>query len=107
MLKEIKFSPQKKNLSLLKYLEGNSSDKKSVQKLVANILKKVRMNGDKALLSFIKKYENKKIKKISDKELIYQFKNEISVPSWVISEKKNNSLNKFFNNLAKISRKFI
>ncbi len=66
MLKEIKFSPQKKNQSLLKYLEGNSAEKKSVQKLVANILKKVRMDGDKALLSFIRKYENKKIRKISD-----------------------------------------
>tara|TARA_B110000014_G_C20042753_1_gene542062 strand:- start:947 stop:1165 length:219 start_codon:yes stop_codon:yes gene_type:complete len=62
----------------------------------------------KNLKTINQKYaQNKKIKKISDKELIYQFKNEISVPSWVISEKKNNSLNKFFNNLAKISRKFI
>ena len=75
-------------------------------------LVKMKILADFEILKNIKtinqKYaQNKKIKKISDKELIYQFKNEISVPSWVISEKKNNSLNKFFSVLAKISRKFI
>lgn len=45
--------------------------------------------------------ENQKVKKLSDQELIHQFKNEINVPSWVL----NNKINQFFNNfLISISK---
>jgi hypothetical protein len=55
-----------------------------------------------------KKYtQNKKIKKISDAELINQFKNELMVPSWIINQKKNKFFNNFLISLAKITRKFI
>ena len=55
-----------------------------------------------------KKYtQNKKIKIISDTELINQFKNELMVPSWIINKKKNEFFNNFLISLAKITRKFI
>ena len=73
---------------------------------------KMKISADFEILKNLKtinqKYaQNKKIKKVSDKELIYQFKNEISVPHWIISEKKNYSLNKFYSTLAEITRRFI
>ena len=49
-----------------------------------------------------KKYsENQKIKNISDKEIIYLFKNEVNVPGWVV----NNKINSLFNNFLKIISK--
>ena len=55
-----------------------------------------------------KKYStNQSVKKISDKVLINQFKNEISVPSWVVSQKKNDRFNGFLEFLANITKIFI
>ena len=49
-----------------------------------------------------KKYsENQKIKNISDKEIIYSFKNEVNVPRWIV----NNKINSLFNNFLKIISK--
>jgi GT2 family glycosyltransferase len=49
-----------------------------------------------------KKYsENQKIKNISDKEIIYLFKNEVNAPGWVV----NNKINSLFNNFLKIISK--
>jgi GT2 family glycosyltransferase len=49
-----------------------------------------------------KKYsENQKIKNVSDKEIIYSFKNEVNAPGWVV----NNKINSLFNNFLKIISK--
>jgi hypothetical protein len=49
-----------------------------------------------------KKYsENQKIKNISDKEIIYSFKNEVNAPRWIV----NNKINSLFNNFLKIISK--
>lgn len=47
---------------------------------------------------------NQKIKKLSDRELISRFKNEIEVPSWVVNDKANQLLNRFLVCLSKITR---
>lgn len=62
-------------------------------------LVKMKINADVEILRNLKlinnKYaQNQKIRKVSDHELIYQFKNEIIVPDWVL----NNKINRFFNN---------
>lgn len=45
--------------------------------------------------------QNQKMRKLADHELIHQFKNEITVPEWIL----NNKVNRFFNNfLAFISK---
>jgi hypothetical protein len=52
-----------------------------------------------------KKYaENQKIKNISDKVIIQNFKNEIKVPSWVVNDKINDCFNYFLNGLSKITK---
>jgi len=51
--------------------------------------------------------KTKKIRKVSDQELINQFKNEIIVPKWVINDKTNQFFNFFIVGLAKITRKFL
>lgn len=75
-------------------------------------LAKMKILADLEILKNLKKInqkyaQNRKIKKISDSDLICQFKNEILVPSWVIDKKKTDSFNKFLISLAKITRKFI
>ena len=75
-------------------------------------LTKMKISADLEILKNIKKInkkynQNRKIKKISDHDLIYKFKNDILVPSWVIDKRMNNSLNKFLISLAKITRIFI
>lgn len=55
-----------------------------------------------------KKYnQNKKIKKLSDRELISRFKDEIEVPAWVVNDKANQRLNRFLICLSKINRSVI
>ena len=55
-----------------------------------------------------KKYrENQKIRKISDRELLVQFKNEVIVPKWVIKDKTNTLFNKFLLVISKITRIFL
>ena len=52
-----------------------------------------------------KKYaENQKIKNISDKDIILNYKNEVDVPFWVVNNKINNIFNYFLNALSKITR---
>lgn len=55
-----------------------------------------------------KKYaQNQKIKNVSDKELIQQFKNEVDVPHWVINQKTNQLFNNFLQFISKITRVFL
>ncbi len=51
--------------------------------------------------------QNQKIKKISDKELINQFKNEVNVPSWIMDNEINQLFNKFLIRMSKITRVFL
>lgn len=50
---------------------------------------------------------NQKIKKISDRELIHQFKNEINVPSWIVNDRVNRLFNGFLNYVSKVTRMII
>jgi len=55
-----------------------------------------------------KKYsENQKIKNISDKEIIFSFKNEVNVPVWVVDSKTNSFFNNFLKIITKITRNFL
>ena len=55
-----------------------------------------------------KKYrQNQKTKIVSDKEIIFQLKNEVDVPSWVVNDKINNMFNNFLNKLSNITRKIL
>lgn len=59
----------------------------------------------KNLKKINKKYkQNQKIRKVSDSELINQFKNEIIVPQWVIKDKTNSLFNRFLVVISKITR---
>jgi hypothetical protein len=62
----------------------------------------------KNLKNINKKYKNnQKIRKINDKELIIQFKNEVIVPKWVIKNRTNILFNKFLVIISKITRIFL
>jgi GT2 family glycosyltransferase len=62
----------------------------------------------KNLKTINKKYtENQKIKNISDKELIYSFKNEVNVPKWVIDNKINSLFNNFLKIISKITKSIL
>ncbi len=50
---------------------------------------------------------NQKNRKISDKVLICQFKNEVIVPKWVINNKTNVFFNQFLVSVSKITRFFL
>jgi len=55
-----------------------------------------------------KKYkQNQKNKKLSDHDLICQFKNEVNVPSWILSSKVNRFFNNFLIRVSKLSRNFL
>jgi len=73
---------------------------------------KMKISADIEILKNLKKInekykQNQKIRKVSDRELINQFKNEIIVPKWVINDKTNQFFNFFIVGLAKITRKFL
>ena len=74
MLKKIKFSDQIKNKYIDEYILGNVKNNKNVSSVVSGILRDIKINGDKALIKLIKKYENKNIKKDTD---IFVSENEI------------------------------
>jgi len=60
------------------------------------------------LKSINKKYTQiQKYKKLSDHELIHQFKNEVNVPQWILNNKTNHFFNNFLVSISKLSRKFI
>ena len=55
-----------------------------------------------------KKYKkNQEKRKIADKELIKQFKNDVIVPQWVINDKTNVFFNRFLVVISKITRFFL
>jgi GT2 family glycosyltransferase len=73
---------------------------------------KIKISADleilKNLKNINKKYKNnQKIRKIKDKELINQFKNEVIVPKWVIKNRTNIFFNKFLVIISKITRIFL
>ena len=75
-------------------------------------LAKMKISADLEILKNLKKinekYEqNQKIRKVGDKELLNQFKNEVIVPKWVIKDKTNILFNKFLVAISKITRIFL
>jgi GT2 family glycosyltransferase len=73
---------------------------------------KIKISADleilKNLKNINKKYKNnQKIRKINDKELINQFKNEVMVPKWVIKDGTNIFFNRFLVIISKITRIFL
>ena len=75
-------------------------------------LGKMKISADIEILKNLKiinkKYnQNQKIRMISDKELIKQFKNEVIVPQWVIKDKTNVLFNNFLVTISKITRFFL
>jgi hypothetical protein len=73
---------------------------------------KIKISADleilKNLKNINKKYKNnQKIRKINDKELINQFKNEVIVPKWVIKDGTNIFFNRFLVIISKITRIFL
>ena len=62
----------------------------------------------KNLKTINKKYhENQKNRSISDKEIIFSFKNEVNVPVWVVDSKINSVFNNFLKIITKITRNFL
>ena len=75
-------------------------------------LVKMKISADIEILKNLKyinkKYaQNQKIKKISDIDLINQFKNQVLVPRWVQNSKTNQRLNYFLEKISIITRKFL
>ena len=75
-------------------------------------LLKMKILADIEILSNLKninkKYvENQKIKIVSDKELIQQFKNHVDVPQWIVSNKTNQLFNNFLEKISKMTRRFL
>jgi len=73
---------------------------------------RIKISADLEILKNFKKInkkylENQKIRKISDRELLIQFKNEVIVPKWVIKNKTNSLFNKFLSVISKITRIFL
>jgi len=73
---------------------------------------RIKISADLEILKNFKKInkkylENQKIRKISDRELLIQFKNEVIVPKWVIKNKTNTLFNKFLSVISKITRIFL
>ena len=75
-------------------------------------LGKMKLSADIEILKNMKKIndkykQNQKIRKVSDRELINQFKNEVVVPQWVINDKTNGFFNRFLVVISKITRFFL
>jgi len=75
-------------------------------------LGKMKFSADIEILKNMKKInekykQNQKIRKVSDKKLINQFKNEVMVPQWVINDKTNEFFNRFLVTISKITRFFL
>jgi len=73
---------------------------------------RMKISADLEILRNLKKinekYEqNQKIRKVEDKELLNQFKNEVIVPKWVIKDKTNILFNRFLVVISKITRIFL
>ena len=75
-------------------------------------LGKMKLSADIEILKNMKKIndkykQNQKIRKVSDRELINQFKNEVLVPQWVMNDKTNEFFNRFLVVISKITRFFL
>jgi len=75
-------------------------------------LVKMKISADIEILKNIKKIngkykKNQKNRKISDRILINEFKNEVIVPQWVINNKTNGFFNRFLVIISKITRFFL
>jgi len=75
-------------------------------------LMKMKILADIEILKNIKtinkKYsENQKIKNMSDKKIIYSFKDEINVPRWVVNDKINSLFNNFLKIISKITKSIL
>jgi len=75
-------------------------------------LGKMKLSADIEILKNMKKIndkykQNQKIRIVSDRELINQFKNEVAVPQWVIDDKTNEFFNRFLVVISKITRFFL
>ena len=75
-------------------------------------LGRMKISADIEILKNLKKInekykKNQEKRKISDKELIKQFKNEVIVPQWVINDKTNVFFNRFLVVISKITRFFL
>lgn len=72
-------------------------------------LVKMKIGADIEILQNLKlineKYaQNQKIRKISDRRLIEQFKNEVDVPGWVLDSRVNQIFNGFLTVISKITK---
>ena len=75
-------------------------------------LVKMKISADMEILKNLryinKKYtQNQSIKKISDRELIHQFKNQVDVPEWVVNSETNQHFNNFLKKISIFTRKFL
>lgn len=75
-------------------------------------LGKMKISADIEILKNLgkinEKYKkNQEKRKIADKELIKQFKNDVIVPQWVINDKTNVFFNRFLVVISKITRFFL
>jgi len=75
-------------------------------------LGRMKISADIEILKNLKKInekykQNQKIRKVSDSELINQFKNEVIVPQWVIKDKTNSLFNHFLVVISKITRRIL
>ena len=75
-------------------------------------LGRMKISADIEILKNLKKInekykKNQEKRKITDKELIKQFKNEVIVPQWVINDKTNVFFNRFLVVISKITRFFL
>ena len=75
-------------------------------------LGRMKISADIEILKNLKKInekykKNQEKRKITDKELIKQFKNEVIVPQWVINDKTNVFFNRFLVIISKITRFFL
>ena len=73
---------------------------------------RMKISADLEILRNLKKInekykQNQRIRKVEDKELLNQFKNEVIVPKWVIKSKTNILFNRFLVVISKITRIFL
>ena len=101
MLKKIKYSQKKSSRILSTFLEKRNSIQKSKTLAVNKIIQNVKKNGDKAVLTYEKKFS--KIKTNSNK--IFFSSKEVNKLSKKIDKKLKNSIDLAFNRIKKFHSK--
>ena len=101
MLKKIKYSQKKSSRILSTFLEKRKSIQKSKTLAVNKIIQNVKKNGDKAVLTYEKKFS--KIKTNSNK--IFFSSKEVNKLSKKIDKKLKNSIDLAFNRIKKFHSK--